>query len=232
MKSLRLLLSLVTALVAGVFTAHSQDCAMYVPVKAGTAMEIQHFNSKGKLESTTKQKVLTKKGDSRNLSVDVEVKSLNNKGKEEFSKVVTYQCKNGVFVLDLSGFMPDMAKQMEGMEIKVEGAEVVIPAVIKAGMKLDDAEIKVSLVNQGMTMMTFNIRIINRKVEALENVTTPAGTFECYRIAQDIETKGMFKTTLHSVDWMALNIGMVKQETFDEKKNKTGYSLLTVITNP
>lgn len=231
MKTFRLVFILLIALSIGIPISFGQDCAMYIPVKAGTSMEIQHFNAKGKLESTTKQKVLTKKGDSRNLSVDVEVKSLNNKGKEEFSKVVTYQCKNGVFVLDLSGFMPDMAKQMEGMEVKVEGAEVVIPAVIKAGMKLDDAEIKISLVNQGMTMMTFNIRVINRKVEALENVTTPAGTFECYRISQDIETKGMFKTTLHSVDWMALNIGMVKQETFDEKKNKTGYSLLTAISN-
>ncbi len=219
------------AVFAGSFMVKGQDCAMYIPVKEGTKMEIQHFNGKGKLESTTNQKILKKKGDSKNMSVDVEVKSFNNKGKEDFSKVVTFQCKNGSFVMDLSGFMPDMGKQMEGMEIKVEGAEVVIPAVLKVGQKLQDAEIKMSLVSQGMTMMSFNISIVNRKVEAYEKVTTPAGTFECYKISQDVETKGVFKTKIHNIDWMSLNVGMVKQETYDEKNNKTGYSLLTVFTN-
>lgn len=218
-------------LLAGSISVTGQDCAMYVPVKEGTMMEIQHFNGKGKLENTTKQKVLKKKGDSKNLSVDVEVRSVNQKGKEEFSKTITLQCKNGSFVMDLSGFMPDMGKQMEGMEIKVEGAEVVIPAVLKVGQKLPDAEIKMSLVSQGMTMMSFNISIVNRKVEAYEKVTTPAGTFDCYRFSQDIETKGVFKTKIHSLDWMSLNVGMVKQETYDEKNTKTGYSLLTVFTN-
>lgn len=229
MKIVKFLLETLTVL-AMCLTVNAQDCAMYIPVKEGTSMEIQHFNAKGKLESTTKQKILSKKGDSKNLSVDVEVKSYNSKGKEEMNKTITLKCKNGTFVMDLSGFMPDMGKQMEGMEMKIDGSEVTIPGKLSVGQKLDDAEIKISLMTQGMAMMTFNIKITNRKVEAYEKVTTPAGTFNCYRLSQDIETKSMFKTVMHTIDWMTIDVGMVKQETYDEKNNKKSYSVLNSIT--
>ncbi|MCB0580266.1 MAG: hypothetical protein KDD10_13265, partial [Phaeodactylibacter sp.] len=56
------------------------------------------------------------------------------------------------------------------------------------------------------------------KVEAFEAVTTPAGTFECVKITEDVDSKMAFvNTTGKNKSWYAKNIGLVRQEVFDEK---------------
>ena len=39
-----------------------------------------------------------------------------------------------------------------------------------------------------MASMDMSIKIYNRKVEAKEDITTPAGNFSCYKISYDMES--------------------------------------------
>jgi hypothetical protein len=64
-------------------------------------------------------------------------------------------------------------------------------------------------------------------VEALENMTTPAGTFKCYKIASTIETKSMISITTHTVEWMAKDVGVVRSENYNKKGKLTSYMVLT-----
>lgn len=49
-------------------------------------------------------------------------------------------------------------------------------------------------------------------------MTTPAGTFECVKITEDVDSKMAFvNTTGKNKSWYAKNIGLVRQEVFDEK---------------
>jgi len=75
--------------------------------------------------------------------------------------------------------------------------------------------------------MTMVVKIYDRKVEAIEDMTTPAGTFSCYKMTSTIETKTMFTVIVKSTDWMAKKVGSVRSETFDKNGNLTGYSVLT-----
>ena len=83
-----------------------------------------------------------------------------------------------------------------------------------------------------MANMTMTIKILNRKVESKESITTPAGTFSCFKITYDMEssTKIMGMNTnvkLSSIDYLAEGIGVVKTESYDKKGELSGYSLLT-----
>jgi len=77
-----------------------------------------------------------------------------------------------------------------------------------------------------MTVMNITIAITNRKVEAVENVTTPAGTFECYKISYDIDTKMMFTVKVKGVEWYAKNVGLVKSESYSTDGKLMGSNLL------
>ena len=75
--------------------------------------------------------------------------------------------------------------------------------------------------------MNMNISISNRKVEAAENLTTPAGTFECYKISCDVAIKMMINVKTKSIEWYAKGVGMVKSESYNTDGKLMGSNVLT-----
>jgi len=75
--------------------------------------------------------------------------------------------------------------------------------------------------------MTMTINISNRKVEAVESLTTPAGTFECYKISYDVATKMMVNVKSKGVEWYTAGIGMIKSETYSSDGKLLGSNILT-----
>ena len=77
-------------------------------------------------------------------------------------------------------------------------------------------------------MVTMTIEIVNRVVESIEEVTTPAGTFECFKLNYDVKSKiGFIKQNYKNSVWYAKGIGAVKTETYDKKGKLDGTTLLT-----
>jgi len=75
--------------------------------------------------------------------------------------------------------------------------------------------------------MTVNVS--NRKVEAVESLTTPAGTFECYKISYDVATKMMINVKTKGVEWFSKGVGMVKSETYDSAGKLLGSNVLASV---
>jgi hypothetical protein len=113
------------------------------------------------------------------------------------------------------------------MEVKVETEDMHMPGSLKAGDVLDDGEMTMKISNQGFTFMTIKVKVYNRKVEAIENVTTPAGTFECAKISYDIDTKVGIAAKFKGIEWTSKNVGVVKSESYNSKGKLQGYTLLT-----
>ncbi|MBL4560545.1 MAG: hypothetical protein JKX79_06125 [Labilibaculum sp.] len=76
--------------------------------------------------------------------------------------------------------------------------------------------------------MTTNI--VNRKVEAHENITTPAGTFKCCKISEDVKSKmGFVNVQLHNVTWIVKDIGTIRRESYNKKGKLSSTSELIKI---
>jgi hypothetical protein len=113
------------------------------------------------------------------------------------------------------------------MEMTMEGGNLEMPWNLKAGDILKNGDLKMSFTSGGMTVMNMTISISNRKVEAVENITTPAGTFECFKISYDIATKMMINVKMKGVEWYAKKVGLVKSESYNNDGKLMGSTLLT-----
>ena len=79
--------------------------------------------------------------------------------------------------------------------------------------------------------MKMTVNIMNRKVEGKESVTTSAGTFDCFVISYDHESKMGIKIRGSAKQWYSEGVGMVKQENYNKKGKLMGSSLHTLFQN-
>ena len=79
----------------------------------------------------------------------------------------------------------------------------------------------------GMTLMTLNVNIVDRQVAGIETVTTPAGSFECTKITYTMNMRFMGNRSVNCVEYLAKGVGVVKSEQTDDKGRKQSSMLLT-----
>jgi len=101
-----------------------------------------------------------------------------------------------------------------------------MPSKLNVGDVLKSGDMTMSFSSGGMTIMTMTISISNRKVEALQDVTTDAGTFKCYKITYDINTKMGFSVSAKGVEYFNEDVGLVKSESLTKDGVSQGYTLL------
>ena len=115
---------------------------------------------------------------------------------------------------------------MKDFDMTVDGTNLELPADLKTGQVLKDANVILQIEASPMKM-TFKIDITERQVIGEENLHTSAGEFDCFKISQKIYMKTMGKLEMHSIEWYAKGVGMVKSETYDKKDKLKSYSILT-----
>jgi hypothetical protein len=82
-------------------------------------------------------------------------------------------------------------------------------------------------VDAGVMAITTTITMTDRKVIALETLTTAAGTFECYVVTytNSVSVGGM-RQNLTAKQWIAEGVGMVKEESYKANGNLMTQSVL------
>lgn len=203
----------------------SQDCTAYFPMEKGSVTEYQHFDKKAKLSGTTRQEVIDKQTSGGTVRLTIKSTYFDENDEELMSSELAMECRDGVFTFDMDQYMNDeMLAGVENMEFKIEGDNLEFPAKMNVGDELKDG--KISLTVEEMSMMNMTTTIYNRKVVAKEEVTTKAGTFECFKISYDILTDAMIDIRGSSIEWIARDVGAVRTETYNKKGKLTGYSEL------
>ncbi len=228
MKRTRILFVIALAFVlSGVISA--QDCGYYSMSK-GMVLAYQNLDAKGKVTGTNRTTCLdvSTLGSTTLYKIKGEyADAKNNLTTREFEM----RCEDGNFYVDMQSLIDP--KSMEGfkdMEISVDANDMMYPSVLIAGQVLPDANITISAATGGVNLMNMVISISNRKVVGTESVTVPAGTFECYKITYDIETKLMFKIASTVTEYVNMGVGNVKTETFDKKGKLAASTVLIEVS--
>lgn len=175
-------------------------------------------DAKGK-ESSTSDIEITKVVTDGNSITITEVTQILINGKPFTKPIETVSTvKDGNVMVDFSG----------GLSLATEGGGFVLPKDLSVGMELPTGEVTVDV--QGLKVKQ---DISFHKVIAKEEITVPAGTYECYVIERQytatmlgFKVKGSMKT------WYARGIGTVKTETFDKKGKLESSQILTGVTLP
>lgn len=229
----KLISTLISVLVLSSFTILPGDCNSLIFFKEGTSTTMTSYNEDGKPTGTTKTLYNKVTKLPSGTSVTANQENYDKKGKLSNKSEYTIKCDKGTLYFDMKMMMPQQqAESYKDFEMTVEGADKEIPSEFKVGSSLKDADIKFTFATKDgmeMPMMKMNIRVTNRKIEAKENITTPAGTFECYKMTEDVEMKTMFSVKMKTTTWFSLEAGTVKTESYKENGKFVGKSELTEI---
>jgi hypothetical protein len=201
---------------------------MFYPLEEGSEIEITNYDKKDKVTGSSKQKVVGKEVNDGDVILRVQSQTFDKKGEMLMEGEFSVSCEGGKFYMDMRNFLdPQSMAAYEDMEIEVDSKDMIFPSDLSVGDELPDASITVSIKSSGVNMFTMTVWITNRKVEAREEMTTPAGTFDCFKMSYDIETKMMVKVQSKAVQWFTEDVGMVKSESYNKNGKLVGYSLLT-----
>ncbi len=216
-------------LVAGFLNA--QDCKSFFPQEEGKVFEYHDLNKKGKLTATSTKTVLSKKKIPGGL--EVRIREENKEVDIDTTTTIEYtiKCENGAMSVDMESMLMDN-EQMSAygdMETRVTADNMSIPGNAKAGDDLGGGRVVAEVYNGDTRLITISLDVKERKVEAVETVTTDAGSFECIKVNSKMEMKAIFKFTYSLSTWYAKDLGVVKSETYDKKGKLKERTVLAAI---
>lgn len=228
MKNTLLSAVIAAILITGFHPVKAQECEPYYPVNKGAVREMASYDKKDRLTGTTIQTVKDVKSTGNKTEWLISTVSKDEKGKDLLSGDLRMTCENGVFRMDMRNFVnSETMKSFEGMEAILDATDLEYPSDLAVGQSLNDGFLSIKVINAGMTLMNMVIKVYDRKVVAREDMTTPAGTFSCFKLTSTVETKSVFSMVAKSVDWIAAKVGPVRTETLDKDGKMMGYTVLT-----
>ena len=169
---------------------------------------------------------------STGASVSAHQEQFDKKGKATTKTDFTIKCVGGTLYFDMKMMMPEQNQSAsQDMEMVIDGVDLEMPSKLEVGATLKDAKMHISYKSKSngtaIPMMGISVRVFNRKVEAKESITTPAGTFECYVLSEEVETQTIFKIKAKSRSWFSFTAGTVKTESYKDNGKFMGSSELT-----
>ena len=223
-----LLLCMVFA--SSVFTGISQiDCKPYVPTEKGTIWEITNYTAKGKISGRIVYELIDKVENGNEITFTVKNTTYDKKDEEIYVNTFEAKCVDGNFEFDMTYKMDGAALQSyQNMDVEVDASNFKIPEMNESpGTQLEDGTLVVTIGSGGGLGLNMTVFVTDRMVEAQENITTPAGTFDCIVLSQKVSTKMIIKVQGSSKEWYSENIGMVRSESYNKRGKLLGYSELT-----
>lgn len=208
-------------------TMAAQDCVLYFPSEVGTKLGYNYYSRPGKPEGTSTLLVKDVKTENGKLTLDISSTVFDTREDTTISFDYAVWCDGENFYIDMRSFLGSMNLTELG-EFRITSTDMELPARMVPGQEMKDASFSLEMTSP--IPVTINFNITNRKVDALEQVTTPAGTFDCVRISYNTFSKMAFiKTEGRTVEWYAPNVGIVRAEYYDKKDKVTAIHELLFI---
>lgn len=213
------------------FLLHGQDCQDFFPQKEGVVLHYVNYDKKDKLSGSSEMSFKEKKQGSDFTSVIFTSTYSDKKGEAQYENEVEVDCKDGVLYFSSSKFLdPSTMSAYESMEVEVDASHMEMPLNAKAGTELQDGSVTAVVSNNGMKLVTISVNVFNRKIEAIETMDTPAGSFECIKSSYDALTEiGFVKVNISAVEWYCPDVGTIRSESYNKNGKLMSYTVLESI---
>lgn len=194
----------------------AQEKEPFCCVKQGAELKYVTTDAKGNETGTSTTKVTAAAGSDGNYNIAMTI-TLYVNGNQMFNPMnVTTTVTDGNASVALGG----------GAAIEMTTDVPLIPARLAVGLELGTGSI---VMNMGGIKTTQEIH--THKVVGREQLTTPAGTFDCYIVEQTYTAKMAFiKAKGSQKVWYARGIGNVKTETYDKRGKLSTQQILVSAT--
>lgn len=210
----------------------AQDC-LGMTFKSGMNFELSTFNAKDKSTGKIVYQVKDVRREGSATVMDITAQFQDEKGKQLSPYTIHYTCTGDELVADMSGMMQSMQSGLKDGEMRMKSNKLVYPGKLSVGQKLADGQMEAEMISKGSTLMTMNMTMSNRQVESKAPLTTPAGTFDAYKITSDMNFENRMmgipiRGTMRTVSYRAANqLFDVKSETYNKNGKLVGYTLLS-----
>lgn len=218
----KLVLSCLLLIVAIIHPITAQNC-IGVTLKEGSGYEMANYDGKGKLLGTSVYKVKKVSEADGFTVVEMDFQSLDAKGRSEMGSTYTLKCNGDQLFIDAKSLLG--AKQQKSFgdaEMKFTAKDLVFPMKYKVGETLPDGSLNGSGTSGPMTIV-MDIKIKDRKVVSQEKITTPAGSFDSYKVTSLMNiTSKTFMNVSFDFDVVSFRspgvLWDVKSETYQKGK--------------
>ena len=223
------------AICLSAFSLVAQDCKNFYYLIENSEVELTMYDKKGKVSGKNIYKIKDVKNDGGAYSSRLNYVTYDDKGKTIASGEGKFRCQGASIDIDMKMSVPsEQMTAYKDMEVKADDAFLSYPGSIEVGKTLPDGRFNMDILNNGSVFSSMNYDILNRKVESKETVTTPAGSWECYKISYDgamtISTLGMkVPVNMKAYEWYAPGFGVIKTEAYSKNDKLMSSTLLTAI---
>ena len=218
------LINLLIVLFVSIISAQN-NCSKYYPSGEGKTYVINHLDKRDKVSSVTEYTILDQTAGG--LKVKTEVKEHN--GDNIVTGTFDVKCDGENTWIEPEALVsPGLMEQYKNMEYSITGDGLSIPNSLSVGQKLPDGEVIMS-VDAGVMTMNVTINMTDREVVREEQVTTDAGTFNCFVITYTNTVEMGMRRTFNCTQWIAKGVGMVKEESYKQNGKRMSKSILQQI---
>lgn len=233
-QNLNLMKRVFFSLFITVFLSHvlkSQECVFYSPVKTGTTLEWKHYDIRGKVVSISKSKVIKSGKTTMGFSCTEHKEFFDDKETLLSEDNIEVKCKADEFSYGMTCYLHDLdLGAYKDKEIQIESDSLTISKDIKPGLLLSFGTSRISVLEEGIPVKNMIVNVYFRRVEGFEEVSTPAGSFNCLKIRYEVETIINQKVKSKGIEWFSQGVGLVKRETYDRSGKLTERIILSSIS--
>ena len=205
---------------------------IFFPSKVGVVLEYKSYDKKDGETGTTRYTITEVNKMGKDMDITYLILKMDKDKKVQFEDEITVNYKDDKLFLDMSNIFRQSILREKGelpKNFKISGTDVVTPSYLKVGDKLPNSHVNMAI-KRGIINIKIAINITDRTVEALEDITVPAGNFEAYKINSKMSAKAsIINKTSTSSEWLVKGIGMVKSESYDKKGELESYTELVSI---
>jgi len=211
------------------FSYSQNTCEGYFPFEEGVFFQQTHYDAKGKVTTVSTSTIDLIEAVDKGFKAQVRNSLVDDKGKVVSVGNYNVECLDGVIRMDVNSMLnPSMTEAYQSMEMTLSGDGFQIPGNLSVGQELPKGNTSIDVTSKGMPIMTMKFDVLDRKVEAKETIATPIGKYDCFRIRETVNYQAMFLTrSFTNVSWYSKKVGMVRQETYDQKGKLSSWMELT-----